>query len=322
MLAPGNYARAGVGGEFSIVFYLQGVFSPLNVTIELLKYKALWMFVVGLVLLFITNKLMAKEWCKKHGFLLLVLGIGVFTNSTVFAPYISSTRTLYFSEVLSIVLLLGVVYSLTEEDHAIPSIKRMNMRRIGAVFTVFLFGLFVYDSSEAIASTIQQRAYNERSLDEIRLANGVIALDKCPKAHRMTMDVFYPKWAWEGMATKMGLDSVHVYPYYCQDKYFEEPLRFAESIYVDKVGVYDSQGMVVIRCPETDSMQGLICRIDYERPKKYYRLWIDRLRHYQYEKSVEVDFGEPELCYQGYCYYLVWMSRENCGNVKRIEIIG
>ena len=320
-LAPGNFARAGTGGEFSLVSYLVRSFSPLSVMHALLNYRAMWLLVVCLALLFVITRDMAKEWCRNHIVLLLVLAGGVFVNSTVFAPYISSNRTLYFSEVLSIVLLLGMIYYLIDESTLVSSNLSSIVQRMCMIVAVLLFGFFVVDGIGAVANTKQLCSYNEECLNEIRLSNGVVALDLAPEAHRMAMSPMYPNWSWEGIACKLELDSVHVYPYYCLDKYFEPPLCYADNVYVDKIGVYDSQGMVVIRCPETDSLHGFVCQIDYERPRKWYWAWIDRIRLYEYGRSVEVDCSEPEICYQGYCYYVIWMSTENCRNIKRIEMI-
>ncbi len=320
VFAPGNFARAGVNVEFDWITFVKGMFSPVKVLAELAKYKALWLFVVALVLFFVKNRIAAKNWCRNNLFMLLALGISLLCFSVVFAPYISSNRSLLFPEVLSIILSSNLVINAFSVCY-FNSFKCVSTKVLGNAALILLFVLLVVDGYKAIEETKRQNENNDRLLAEIYKAGGVVSVDVPKSSHRMAFAPLYPQWAWEGMALKMGLDSVHVYPYYCQDKYFEEPLRFGENIYVDKVGVYDSQGMVVIRYPEDDSLQGFVCRIDYERPKKWYRLLIDRLRHYQYKRYVEVDFFEPELSYQGYDYYLVWMSTEDCWNIRKIRLL-
>jgi hypothetical protein len=292
----------------------------MNVITELLKYKALWLFVAGLVLLFVTNKTMVKEWCKKNLFLLLVLASGVFVNSTVFAFYISSTRTLYFSEVLSIVLFVRMIVNVTEESTRVPSTLRKIVQCVCVFATVVLFVFFVVDGRLAVASTKQQRAYNDKSLNEIREANGVVALDYSPVSQRMAIDVTYPHWSWEGIAYKLGLDSVHVYPSYCLDKYWGEPLPSGAGFYV--INSIDGElGEVIIRHPEGMFPNGVDCTISYNRPKKWFRVWYDRLTHYQYARTSEVSKEAPDFCYEGYCYYGFYMKSENCRGITDVSVV-
>ena len=321
VLSPGNFARAGTAeDEFSIVSYLLKAFSPPNVIGELLNYKALWLFVIGLVLLFVFNRALAKEWCKKRGFLLLVLMGGVFVNSTVFAPFISSTRTLYFPEVLSMVLFVGMVNSLVEEVSVVPSTIRENVRRVCVVVAVVLFGIFLFDGQQAIASTKRQRAYNDKCLNEIREANGVVVLDDCPVSQRMAMGVTYPHWTWEGIAYKLGLDSVHVYPSYCLDKYWGEPLPSGAGFYV--INSIDGElGEVIIRHPEGLFPNGVDCIISYNRPRKWFRVWYDKLTHYQYARTSEVSKEAPDFRYEGYCYYGFYMKSENCKGITDVSVV-
>ena len=51
--------------------------------------------------------------------------------------------------------------------------------------------------------------------------------------------------------------------------------------------------------------------IDYTRPRKWYKSWLDKWRNYRYDRTLVVERDKPDVCFDGYCYYVIWFSREN-----------
>ena len=316
LFSPGNFARMDSGADgFMLSRYLKNIFSPSRLLIEITKYKALWAFFVTWCVSMLAKKKETVEWSKKNLFLLLTLFISVVSVSFLYSGYVSSKRSLLFPEILSIILMMSLIVPYFNS-------KSLNgfLCKSGSAFLVLLFVLFMVDAYHAVGETKRQSRINDELLAEIKDAGGIVAVDVPQSSHRMAFASSFPRWAWKGMAQKMGLDSVHIYPFYCQDKYYEEPLRFAENIYIDKLGLYDSHGLVVIRCQEADLLQGYVCHIDYDRPKKWYKAWLDNFRNYQYRRSVEVGLGIPDCCHGRYCYHVIYMDKENCKGIKHIEI--
>ena len=63
----------------------------------------------------------------------------------------------------------------------------------------------------------------------------------------------------------------------------------------------------------------VIFTIDYTRPRKWYKSWLDELRNYQYDRTLVAEVDEPDACFGGYCYYVLWLHRENAKNLKSIK---
>ena len=312
VLAPGNFSRAGGGEELSLTAMLGNVFSPLRLVTEVMKYKMFWLLVAEWVVYRVCAKEEARHWLRKNLFLLSVLAMGVTVSALLFSLYNDTGRYLVFSETLGMVLFLKMAL---EMSGTVGS-KRMKWNRIALVGAMALMFVYcIFDASKALAETKRQRGLNEANLAMICDAGGVVALDSHPVRHRMAFGGSYPKWSWDDIAYKLGLDSVHIYPSYCLDKYWGKPLESGAGFHV-VVG----QGMVVVRHPEGMFPNGVDCTIDYNRPKKWYRAWYDRLTHYQYSRTSEVSKGEPDFCYEGYCYYTFFMKSENCANITNVEV--
>ena len=58
-------------------------------------------------------------------------------------------------------------------------------------------------------------------LNEIKASEGIVALDRMISSHRMAYVAVFPEWTWKPLADEFGLDSVHVYPFYCQEKFYK-----------------------------------------------------------------------------------------------------
>lgn len=312
VLAPGNFSRAGGGESLSLTAMLENVFSPLRLVREVMKYKMFWLLMAEWAVYRVCAKEEARLWLRKNLFLLSVLAMGVTVSALLFSFYNDTGRYLVFSETFGMVLFLKMAL----EMYGTVGSKRMKwnwMALVGAM--ALLFVCCIYDASQALTETKRQHALNEANLAVIRETGGVVALDSHPVRHRLALGCDYPQWSWEDIAYKLGLDSVHVYPSYCLDKYWGEPLDSGAG-----TCVIVEKGMVVVRHPEGLYPNGVDCSIDYNRPKKWYRAWYDRLTNYQYTRTSEVSKGKPDFCYEGYCYYKIFMKSENCANITNIEV--
>lgn len=324
LCAPGNFERIGIEDyHFGQLLY------PVR---EIVKYKALWLFLIVLILGWVKNKETVKIWMRNNSFLLLSLGWSVVAFSVVFRPQI---RALFFPETLSIVLLLRFLF----ENNSVLNLRFLdkNKRIVRSVVIVLLYVAFMVDAMFAVSETKRQNLNNEKLQKELLDSGGVVALDRVISSHRLAYPPYYTAcWAFEAMAWKFGLDSVDVYPFYCQDKFYKQEFPSA-NIYIDKVyhmkgsneceNPYDGDVfgkyvrlIVRIKTEELQSSNNLITfTIDYTRPRKWYKSWMDKWRNYQYDRTAVVEIEEPEVCFDGYCYYFIWFSRENVSGLKSIK---
>ena len=63
-----------------------------------------------------------------------------------------------------------------------------------------------------------------------------------------------------------------------------------------------------------------VIRIDYTRPHKWYKNWLDKRRNYQYDRTAVIERDQPDECFNGYHYYVIWMKKENLDNCRNVEI--
>ena len=327
LFAPGNFGRI-VMENYHPGQLLDVVKYPMR---EIVKYKALWLFLVVLVLGWIKNKEMVKIWMRNNFFLLLSLGWGVVAFSVVFRPQI---RGLFFPETLSIVLLLRFLF----ENGSVLNLRFLdkNKRIVRIVVLVLLYCAFMVDALFAVSETKKQSLNNEKLQKELLDSGGVVALDRVISSHRLAYPPYYTAlWAYKPMAWKFGLDSVCVYPFYCQDKFYKQGFP-SENIYIDEVShlkgsnewenpsadVFGKYVRLIVRI-KTEELQAsnnhVTFTIDYTRPRKWYKSWMDKWRNYQYERTAVVEIDEPEVCFDGYCYYLIWFGRENVKGLKSIK---
>ena len=324
LFAPGNFGRVGREGT-SILGNIQSLFHhPL---LEIVKYKALWLFLMVLVWGWLKNKEGVKSWVKSNSILLLSLGWSVIAVSLVFG--IPGKRVLFFTETLSIVLLLKLLFGVFGV-FKIPFIDKFLCRNLSVVrsaLVILLFVLFSVDSVSAVVETKRQRENYDEFLSEIVSSGGLVALDRKAPSHRMAYCSGFYEWECETLADKYGLDSVVVYPYYCLDKYYKQAPPM-ENIYVDedyyngKNDIFGKFVPLIVRL-KTEELKAsdyhVTFTIDYTRPKKWYKLWLDKLRNYQYDRTEVIEIDDPEVCYNGYCYYIIWLGKENSKNLKSVK---
>jgi len=324
LFAPGNFERAGMeraGMEsFSVITSLYSSIKYLShhLVQEIAKYKILWIFLFVIISGWISNKTIVKAWVKNNSILLLSLGWSVIAFSVVF---MADRRALFFTETLSLVMLLRFLFN----NHSIFKIRFIDefLNRylfiVRSAMITLLFVMFSVDSAFAIVETKRQSKNNDDFLNEIVKSGGIVALDQKFSSHRMAYVSRFPEWAWEPLADKYGLDSVHIYPYYCLEKYYNQvsPL---ENVYVENR--FEKEVRLIVRIENEDFQESnnpVVFTLDYTRPRKWYKSWLNKWRNYQYDRSVVVEVDEPEVCFEGYCYYTIWFKRENAKNLKRVR---
>ena len=326
LFAPGSFGRVTFEGISYHDQLLDLVRNPIH---EIIKYKALWLFLIVLIIGWIKNKETVKTWMKENSILLLSLGWSVFAFSVVFRP---NLRALFFPETLSIVLLLRFLF----ENNSVLNLGFLgeNKRIVGSVILVLLYVAFMVDAMFAVSETKKQSLNNEKLLKELLDSGGVVASERVFSSHRFAYPPFYNlAWESEPLADKYGLESVRVYPHFCQDKYFKQapPL---ENIYVDDEIKYGSNSndafgdifwkyaRLIVRL-KTEELQAsnnhVTFTIDYTRPKKWYKSWLNKLRNYQYDRTEIVERDDPDVSFDGYCYYVIWFGRENAKNLKSVK---
>ncbi len=327
LFAPGNFERVSEASyKFSFFDRIQElIYHPVR---EIVKYKALWLFLIILVFGWIKNKVIVKSWVKNNSFLLLSLGWSVIAFSVVFRPAI---RALFFPETLALVLFLRFLFDNYQifEIRILNEIINSNRYYIRSAFITVLFVVFMVDFACAITETKKQCENIDELLNKIANSDGVVVLDRMNSSHRMAnaTGFFVYEWTWEPLADKFGLDSVHLYPSYCQDKYYKQapPMKNISidwTNYKNDEDVLGKHVPMIVRIENEDlheAINRIVFTIDYTRPRKWYRLWLDKWRNYQYDRTVIVERDNPDVCFDGYCYYVFWLKRENAKNLKSVK---
>ena len=327
LFAPGNFGRASEGNfRFSFLGSMQDlIYHPIR---EIVKYKALWMFLIILICGWIKNKVIVKSWMKNNSFLLLSLGWSVIAFSVVFRPAI---RALFFPETLALVLFLRFLFDNYQifEIRILNEIISNNRYFIRSAIIIVLFVVFMMDSAYAIAETKKQCKNNDVLLNEIANSNGVVVLDRMNSSHRMANSTGCSvyEWTWEPLADKFGLDSVHLYPSYCQDKYYKQAHPM-DNIYIDEINYNNDSDLLgkyirmIVRIKNEElqaSNNHVTFTIDYTRPRKWYKSWLDKWRNYRYDRTDVVERDIPDICFDGYSYYMIFFGRENVKGLKSVK---
>lgn len=322
LFAPGNFARAAWEGQ-SFLSKLQDLAS--HPIYEITKYKALWLFLITLVLGSIRNRWELLVWMRRNMVLLMSLGWSVIAFSAVFRPL---NRALFFPETLSIVLLMKCI----RDNRNVFEIRPVNdfLKNVPLckyLCITLLFVVFCMDVVSGVIEAKRQQSNHSAMMERIVAEGGVGAMDRLVPHHRMAYVERFPEWDWAPMANRLGLDSIQIYPYFCQDQFFNRDDPALQNTYVEEHYVDDnSMGRLVrliVRVKEDDLLEAeghVAITVDYSRPRKWYKTWLDKRRNYQYDRTLTKLFEEPETCYGGYGYYIIWMKRENAVNLKRVKV--
>lgn len=318
LFAPGNFLRStqniGTQSLFDIKTLLQHPFC------EIVKYKALWMFLVVMILGWISNKKVVNIWVKRNSILLLSLGWSIIAFSVVFRP---ENRALFYTETLSLVLFLKFLF----DNSDIVKIRYFDefLRRNRTILIGILFVVFMVDSVFAIKETKKMRAKNDIYMKEIA-DSGSVGLDKESPSHRMAYASYFHKYTNETLADKYGLDSIRFYPFYCREQYYKN-LPF-DNVYIDDrlfdgTNIFEKKYIRMIVRIKNEKLQKpnnhVVFTIDYTRPRKWYKSWLDKLRNYQYDRTDIVERDTPDVSLGGYCYYVIWFGRGNVKGLKSIK---
>lgn len=333
LLAPGNFARMQSGEQEGFFLWLNLKDLVLHLPKEIIKFRAFWLLMAALLVGLRKDKKVTWGWVRSNWLLFLPLGWSVIAFSVVFRPY---QRALFFTETVSLILLLRFMTDSSIKPLFENWSNRMRKTVGEKLFASrhwlvlsFLFVTFMVDAGFAIKETVRQKNNNNRLLSEIAAAGGVAAVDYPLSSHRMAYAPDYPKWSWPGIAYQLGLDSVHVYPYFCQDKYYRtSPL--GDRVWLDKQGLADvdpnyhlsKNCMLFFRIPveELQDNQQVVFKISYSRPHKWWKEWLDKYRNYVYERESVVRRDKPDEVFDGYNFYVVWFLKENAKNINAVEI--
>ena len=327
LFAPGDFLRASWYYDTSLFYRLKKlVFNPFQ---EIIKYKVLWMFLFVLVLGWIKNRMVTKAWIRNNAILLLSLGWSVIACSFVFMVPVK--RATFFTESLSLVLLLKFLfdnYGIIKSwfIHKFP-VRNLSIFKNAVV--ILLFAIFIMDSAFAVVETKRQSDINDAFLNEIKETRGFVASQEITSSHRMAHLSRFPDWTVKPLAEKYGIegmDSIHSYPFYCLDKYYNQGFPIDNVYIVDRrfsiKDAFANDIRMIVRIEEEklpESNNHVVFTIDYTRPRKWYKTWLDKRRNYQYDRTVVVEANEPSLCFRGYCYYIIWLKRENAKNLKSVK---
>lgn len=323
LFAPGNFLRVSIDNIHNGSFYERIMDTILHPVREMMKYKVLWILLIAIICGWIKNKVFVKNWARKNSILLLSLGWSVVAFSLVFTPV--ANRALFFPESISLVLLLRFLFD-GETNYADAFMCHFSPQ-VKSVVIPLLFSVFLLDSAFAIKETRKQHHNNDRILAEIKEAKGVTGVDMFVSSHRMAYPPKFISWGWQGMAYKLGLDSVILYPYYCQDKYYLES-SYGKNIYVDYQGLLSSEedgmttgdhGIIFIRLPYENKRQNQKeFSVTYTKKKKWYK-YKQRSPDYNWNRTITIQREAPDTVFMNTGYYFIWMKKEDLNNLKKVD---
>lgn len=307
LFAPGNYRRAAWDSESASILDLRSLLQ--HPFWEMMKYKAMWLFLFVLVCGWIKNKMVVKKWMKDKAFLLLSLGWSVIACSVVFRPI---KRAFFFTETLSIILFLKFLYDNLGilRTRFVDKLPRCNLKAVRDVVMVLLFAVFVVDSVFAIAETNKQRKNQEVALKTIVDSGGIVALDQMLSSHRMAYVPGFGPPTCAFLAKMYDLDTVCVCPYYCLDKYYDQdpPLEnvyVAYDYYANDADVPSSVVVLVIRIEDG--------RIQEKGGHVVFTIDCDKQEPIVFERET------PSYCFEGYGYYPFYFDRDDAKNLKSVK---
>ena len=318
LFAPGSIGRADMisYSVFDNIHYLTH-----NLFQEIIRYKALWLFLIVFVWGWIRNKSVVNAWAKHNSILLLSLVWSVIAFSVVFRP---GNRALFFTEALSLVLFLKFLFDTYGfiKIRFIDDFIFRNSLGVRNVLLTLLFVMFMLDSVFAVIETKKQKVNNDVLLNEIVESGGVVALDRMHSSHRMASAPSFPKWTWKYLAHKYNLDTVRIYPSYCLEKYYNQPYPL-ENVYVDANDYGYKCADMVVRV-EKDIIQEpnnhVIFTIEYyKRPRNWLESLLDKWRNYHYDLVEIIEKDKPTVCFEDYCYYVFHPRRVDAENLKSVR---
>ena len=307
LFAPGNFRRAAWDSECASILDVRYLLQ--HPVLEIVKYRVLWILLAVLVWGWIKNKVVVKNWIKNNAILLLSLGWSIIAFSVVFRPV---RRALFFTETLSIILVLKFLYDNlgVMGIRFVDKLQHRTLSIVRNVVTALLFVIFLVDSAFAMVETNKQRKNNDVALEKIVDSGGIVVLDQMLSSHRMAYAPVFGSQTAKYLAKKLDLDTVCVYPYYCLDKYYDQdpPLEnvyVADDYYADDADVPYNVVVLVIRIEEG--------RIQEKGGHVVFTIDCGGQEPIVFEREA------PSYCFEGYGYYPFYFYRDDADNLKSVE---
>lgn len=300
IFAPGNFARHSVmyanleNHHDFIVFIVNSCLMTFR------SYRAVYMFAIVLLFIYIFKRKMAFEFVRKNHFLLITLVWSCIGYSIVFR---AEPRTAMFPETLSVILLCKM---------AINYLPSKCCRLLGTIMAL----CFCADYSMAYSNAKQMYARNETVIRELKESNGKICFETIPNSHRMVNPLRFDSWSLYGLAMKYNLPSVQLMPYnscdeekiinICKDESFHRP-DINEYAFVHQELITDdvAYDYVYLKMPDTLSCNSHICcKIHYQVGRKLQRTIREKVGLFSYDRLFETTLV-PVFYRDGNHYYAI-----------------
>ena len=302
ILAPGNFERLQVDavGTSSITL--------MTIVKTFFSYKVLYLLLFVIVLMWLFRKEELKKFCKKNVLFLLALFWSVIAFSVVFRP---STRACVTTEVLSLLLLVSICNDYLNQKW-----------KIGII--AVLFAVFIWDSLAAIEEAKGQWSRNLAVHQEIMNSDGNVCFDNIPHEHRMVLPICFESWAYPGMISEYGLDSLYFHPLaYCEISSDND--QCINSNYRSDIheNAYECKSSIILKFPiQQYNSQSLTCKVEYCKRKNISRELRKKLGLYRYEHYTTIRLSKPDFTMNGFDYYIVPPITNNYGDyISAVQIL-
>lgn len=302
ILAPGNFERLQVDavGTSSITL--------MSIVKTFFSYKVLYLLLFVIVLMWLFRKEELKKFCKKNVLFLLALFWSVIAFSVVFRP---SIRACVTTEVLSLLLLVSICNDYLNQKW-----------KIGII--AVLFAVFIWDSMTAIEEAKGQWSRNLAVHQEIMNSDGNVCFDNIPHEHRMVLPICFESWAYPGMISEYGLDSLYFHPLaYCEISSNNDQCTQANYRPDVHANAYECKSSIILKLPsEQYNSQSLTCKVEYCKRKTIGRELRKKIGLYRYEHYTTIRLTKPDFTMNDFDYYIVPPITNNYGDyISAVQIL-
>ena len=241
VLAPGNFVR--LHGSEAMMHPTVYEIIRFSLT-SLLKYKALWAFLLILGITYYKDKKTAKLFIAQNQVLLYTLLWSVIAFSIVFRP---PTRAMFFGETIALLLHTKLLLFITKQSNFALQVYRKQ-----SVLLTSLLLLFAIDCSILFPELLKQNKTHEELIAELKANNGDVCIDYVPHYHRMVCSIVFDTWTYEQMCKKYNVSKIKKTPkWLCMisdGSMFSEEYRVA-TIGIDgkKIPIYQLGEILVIK---------------------------------------------------------------------------
>lgn len=302
ILAPGNFERLQVDPVGTSPITMMAIIKTF------FSYKILYLLLIAVVLMWIFRREELNMFYKKNVILILALFWSIVAFSIVFRP---STRACITTEVLSLLLLVSICNDYLNKKW-----------KIGIIAGLFI--LFLWDAKTAIKEAKEQYYRNQEIHDQIRNSDGTVCFDKIPHEHRMVLPIRFESWAYPGMITEYGLDSLYIQPLaYCEISPENDQCTTSNHRPdIHEFGYICKSSIILKLSHEQYQSCGLTCLIEYCKRKKISRELRKKIGLYKYEHYMTIHLSKPDFVMNGYDYYIIPPVTNNYGDyISKVEIV-